>query len=65
MPAKMIGTMAYYDRLTKAEEQAFWHEQRHSAGIPLSARSIQAVKDRKKVSVGPRTVPKKLLHNPG
>lgn len=54
MPAKMIGTMTYYDRLTKAEEQAFWHEQRKSPGLAITARDRLAVQQGKKVTVQER-----------
>jgi hypothetical protein len=50
--------MAYYPYLTKAQEAAFWHQQRDSIGIAVSARDRQAVREGKKVTVERRTSPK-------
>jgi len=50
--------MTYYRYLTKAQEAAFWHRERNSIGVAISARDRQAVKDGKKVTVEQRPPPK-------
>ena len=50
--------MTYYPYLTKAREAAFWHQQRKSIGVAISARDCQAAREGKKVTVEPRTSPK-------
>ena len=47
--------MGYYSKLTKAQEQVFWHKQRDSVGVAVTARDRQAVKAGKKVSVQQRS----------
>jgi hypothetical protein len=51
--------MPYYSKLTKAQEQVFWHKQRNSPGMAITARDRQAVKEGKKVSVQPRSPAKR------
>jgi hypothetical protein len=46
--------MGYRSYLTKAQEQVFWHEQRNSVEVAITARDRQAVKEGKRVSVQPR-----------
>jgi len=58
MPKTIHGSSVYYSYLTKAEEQAFWHEQRNSIGLPITARDRQAVREGKKVTVEQRPPPK-------
>lgn len=54
MPAKMIGSMTYHTHLTKGEEQVFWHEQRKSLGVAITARDRLAAQQGKKVTVQER-----------
>jgi hypothetical protein len=49
--------MIYRSKLTKAQEQSFWHEQRKSPGIAITARDLQAVKEGKTVKVEQRARP--------
>lgn len=51
MPAKKIGTCTWYPYLTKAEEQGFWHQQRNSPGVAITARDRLAVQQGKQVTV--------------
>lgn len=51
--------MGYRSKLTKAQEQVFWHEQRSSPGVAITARDRQAVKAGKKVSVQQRSPAKR------
>ncbi len=50
--------MVYYSRLTKAQEAVFWHQERKSIGVAISARDRQAVREGKKVAVERRSSPK-------
>lgn len=50
--------MTYYSYLTKAQEAAFWRQQRKSIGVAISARDRQAVREGKKVTVEHRSSPK-------
>ncbi len=54
MPAKKIGSATYYSHLTKGEEQLFWHNQRKTLGVAISARDRLAVKQGKQVTVQER-----------
>lgn len=65
MPYKIVGKCKWYTHLTPGEERAFWHEQRDEPGVGISAQSVKAVKEGKKVSIRVRTASKKLPHNPG
>lgn len=51
MPKKIEGSSVYYSHLTKGEEELFWHKQRDSIGLPITARDRLAVKQGKRVSV--------------
>ena len=65
MPYKMVGKCKVYSYLTLGEERAFWHEQRDEPGLAVSAQSVKAVKEGKKVTIRVRSASKKLPHNPG
>jgi len=54
MPAKKIGSCTRYDYLTPGEERLFWHEQRNSPGVAITARDRLAVQQGKKVTVQER-----------
>lgn len=54
MPAKKIGSCTRYDYLTKAEEQVFWHEQRHAPGVAISFAARRAAMQGKQVTVNVR-----------
>jgi hypothetical protein len=51
MPAKKIGKCTRYDYLTAGEERLFWHEQRKSPGVAITARDRIAVQQGKQVTV--------------
>ena len=65
MPAKKIGTCTWYPYLTKAEEQAFWHQQRNSPGVAIPASAVKAVKEGKTVVIEERKPRKRVPANPG
>jgi len=54
MPAKKIGNCTWYTYLTPGEERLFWHEQRNSPGVAITARDRLAVQQGKKVTVQER-----------
>lgn len=57
MPSKKIGNCTWYTYLTPGEERLFWHEQRNSPGVAITARDRLAVQQGKKVTVKIRKAP--------
>ena len=46
--------MTYCSKLTKAQEQVFWHKQRKSPGVAITARDRQAASEGKRVAIKQR-----------
>jgi len=57
MPKTINGSSVYYSYLTKGEERAFWHKQRKSLGVAITARDRQAAQEGKQVTVQQRPTP--------
>lgn len=51
MPEEKPSKCVYRSRLSKAQEAVFWHNQRSSPGVAITARDRAAVQQGKQVTV--------------